>query len=123
MSAGEGVRRGYIYLVDFDPVPGSGVSKRRPVLVVQNDQGNAVGSTTVVVALSSRVPSRLYPFHVALPEQTLGRAGVIMCEQLRTVEMERLDREPLAQCPPDVMRRVEQALRHSLGLSSETTTP
>jgi mRNA-degrading endonuclease toxin of MazEF toxin-antitoxin module len=103
-------------------VPGSGLTKRRPALVVQNDQGNAVGSTTVVVALSSRVPSRLYPFHVALPEQILGREGVVMCEQLRTIEMERLDREPLGQCPPDVMGRVEQAMRHSLGLSSETTT-
>ena len=117
MNGFDGVRRGFIYLVDFDSVAGSGVGKRRPALVVQNDQGNAVGSTTIVVSLSSHLPSRLYPFHVALPEEVLGRAGIVMCEQLRTVEVERLDREPLAQCPSEVMEQVEEALRHSLGLS------
>ncbi len=122
MSGGAGVRRGFIYLVDLEPVAGSGESKPRPALVVQNDLGNLSGATTIVVALSSHIPSRLYPFHVALPAEVLGRAGVVMCEQIRTVEMERLDRQPLAQCPSDVMKQVEQALRHSLGLSVETAS-
>jgi mRNA-degrading endonuclease toxin of MazEF toxin-antitoxin module len=39
-----------------------------------------------------------------------------MCEQVRTVEVERLDREPVAQCPPEVMEQVDEALRYSLGL-------
>ena len=120
MTSDEGVRRGFIYLVDLDPVAGSGQGKRRPALVVQNDLGNVSGGTTIVVALSSHLPSRLFPFHVALPTQVLGRPGVIMCEQIRTVEIERLDREPLAQCPVDVMRQVEEAIRHSVGLSMET---
>jgi mRNA interferase MazF len=122
MTGDEGVRRGFIYLVDLDPVVGSGQGKRRPALVVQNDLGNVSGGTTIVVALSSHLPPRLYPFHVALPAQVLGRPGVIMCEQIRTVEMERVDRQPLAQCPPDVMQQVEQAIRHSLGLSAETAS-
>jgi mRNA-degrading endonuclease toxin of MazEF toxin-antitoxin module len=87
--------------------------------VVQNDLGNVAGATTIVVSLSSRMPSRLYPFHVALPAEVLGRPGVIMCEQIRTIEIERLDREPVAECPAEVMRQVEQAIRHSLGLSAE----
>lgn len=122
MSGEEGVRRGFIYLVDLDPVAGSGCSKRRPALVVQNDLGNVSGGTTIVVALSSHLPSRLYPFQVALPADVLGRPGVIMCEQMRTIEIDRLDRRPLAQCPPDVMRQVEQAIRHSVGLSVETAS-
>jgi len=120
MSADGTVRRGFIYLVDFDPVGGSGQGKRRPALVVQNDLGNVAGATTIVVSLSSRMPSRLYPFHVALPAEVLGRPGVIMCEQIRTVEIERLDRQPVAECPAEVMQQVEQAIRHSLGLSAET---
>ncbi|MCL5736015.1 MAG: type II toxin-antitoxin system PemK/MazF family toxin [Actinobacteria bacterium] len=122
MTAGTTIRRGFIYLVDFDPVAGSGQSKRRPALVIQNDLGNSSGATTIVVSLSSRLPSRLYPFHVALPPDILGRPGVIMCEQIRTIEIDRLDKEPLAQCPLDVMHQVEQALRHSLGLSNETNS-
>jgi mRNA interferase MazF len=122
MSGEEAVRRGFIYLVDLDAVVGSCQSKPRPALVIQNDLGNVSGGTTIVVALSSHVPSRLYPFHVALPADVLGRPGVIMCEQIRTVELERLDRQPVAQCPADVMRQVEQAIRHSLGLSVETAS-
>lgn len=122
MSQPAGIRRGFIYLLDVDPVPGSGASKRRPVLIIQNDQGNAFGATTIVIALSSRVPSRIYPFHVALPEEVLGRPGVIMCEQIRTVEMERLDREPLAECPPDIMAQVERAISLSLGLSPQSSS-
>jgi mRNA interferase MazF len=122
MSSPSSIRRGCIHLLDIDPVPGSGLSKRRPVLVVQNDQGNAYGATTIVVALSSRLPSRIYPFHVALPEEVLGRPGVIMCEQIRTVAMDRLDREPLAECPSEVMVEVERAILHSLGISPETSS-
>lgn len=122
MNAAQGIRRGFIYLVDLDPVPGGGREKRRPMLVVQNDLGNSLGSTTIVVALSSRLPSREYPFHVALPADVLGRPGVVMCEQLRTVEIVRVDPEPLAQCPPGVMSQVEKALKHSLGLSVETAS-
>jgi mRNA interferase MazF len=110
------VRRGCIYLVDLGPDTGSG--KKRPALVVQNDLGNRAGATTIVVALSSSVPPRRYPFHVGLPAEILGRPGIIMCEHLRTVSLERVDRQALGECPPAVMEQVEEALRLSLGLSA-----
>lgn len=112
------IRRGFIYLVDLDPVVGAGSSRPRPALVVQNDTGNAAGSTTIVVALSSHLPSRPYPFQVTLPPEVLGRAGVVMCEQIRTIDIARVDPQPLAQCPAEIMDRVEGAIRHSLGLSA-----
>lgn len=114
------VRRGGIYLVDVDPVVGSGPGKKRPALVVQNDLGNVSAGTTIVVGLSSRVPAKLYPFHVLLPAEILGKAGIIMCEQIRTVALERIGPQVLAECSPEVMKQVEEAVRHSLGLSSET---
>jgi mRNA interferase MazF len=110
------VRRGCIYLVNLDPDIGSGHGKRRPALVVQNDLGNGAGATTIVVALSSSVPSRLYPFHVRLPAEILGRPGIIMCEHMRTVSLERVDPHALGECPPAVMEQVGEALRYSLGL-------
>jgi mRNA interferase MazF len=119
--APEGVHRGGIYLVDFGPEPGRSEnmgdkSRLRPALVVQNDLGNEAAGTTIVVALSSRVPSRVYPFQVLLPAELLGREGVIMCEQVRTVSLERVDPRPLAECPRELMAQVEAALRVSLGL-------
>jgi mRNA interferase MazF len=127
------VRRGCIYLVDLSLQPGSGAGpgpsggpgssgrpKKRPALVVQNDLGNRFSETTIVVALSSKVPSRIYPFHVMLPQQMLGSPGIIMCEQVWTVGFERVDPEPLAECPSELMEQVDAALRVSLGLSPQT---
>ncbi|MFH0916522.1 MAG: type II toxin-antitoxin system PemK/MazF family toxin [bacterium] len=123
MMAEEKVRRGCIYLVALGPDGGpehAGRSRKRPVLVVQNDLGNLSADTTIVVALSSRVPSRLYPFHVMLPAEILGSPGIIMCEQIWTVSLERIAPQALAECPRELMDQVDAALRLSLGLSAET---
>jgi mRNA-degrading endonuclease toxin of MazEF toxin-antitoxin module len=113
--AAEGIKRGGIYLVDLGQ-DANGQARKRPVLVVQNDQGNRAGATTVVVSLSSVVPSQLFPFQVPLPAAVLGRSGVIHCEQVKTVSMERMEPSAVGECPPDVMRQVDEALRVSLGL-------
>jgi len=127
MMTGEEVRRGCIYLVDLclgdvaeSGPQGAAQGRRRPALVVQNDLGNLSSDTTIVVALSSRMPSRAYPFHVVLPADILGKPGIIMCEQIWTVSRRRVDPQALAECSADLMEQVEEALRHSLGLSAET---
>lgn len=109
-------RRGSIYYVDFDPVGGSEQGRLRPALVVQNDVGNQASSTSIVAAITSRVPSRRYPFHVWLPDGLLHRPSVVMCEQIRTVAIERFSSEAIAECPPDLMIEVNEALMRSLGI-------
>ncbi len=111
----EGVRRGGIHLVDLNSDENA-AAKKRPMLVVQNDQGNQAGATTIVVSLTSVTPSQVFPFHVHLPAEVLGRPGVILCEQMKTVSLDRVDARPLAQCSPQVMKQVDEALRLSLGL-------
>ena len=123
MTTGGEVKRGSIYLADLGPETGGqpgGRSKKRPVVVVQNDWGNAYSDTTIVVPLSSGMPSRSYPFHVELPADLLGKPGIVMCEQIWTLSLERLDLRSLAVCPAALMAEVDEALRHSLGLSAET---
>ena len=123
MTAGGEIQRGSIYLADFgtDSELQSGARvRRRPVLVVQNDWGNSYGDTTIVVPLSSGKPSRSYPFHVELPAELLGKPGIAMCEQIWTLSLRRLDSQSLAECPKWLMDQVDEALRHSLGLSAET---
>ncbi len=119
MVTPSGVHRGCIYWVDFDPVRGSEQGKRRPALVVQNNVGNLTADTTIVVAISSRIPSKPYPMHVRL-DGVLRKPGIVMCEQIRTVSLERVEPRAIAELPEEVMARVEDALRHSLGLSQET---
>jgi mRNA interferase MazF len=113
--AAEGIRRGRIYLVDLSADAG-GPAKKRPMLVVQNDQGNLAAATTIVVSLTSMTPSLPFPFHVHLPADVLGKPGVVLCEQVKTVSVDRVEPYPLAECSPDIMREVDGALRLSLGL-------
>ena len=110
------LRRGSIYWVDFEPVRESEQGKLRPALVIQNDVGNEFSSTTIVAPISSRLPARVYPFHVWLPEGILESPGIIMCEQIRTVAIERFTSGAVAACSEDLMRQVDEALRHSLTL-------
>jgi mRNA-degrading endonuclease toxin of MazEF toxin-antitoxin module len=111
----EDVKRGGIYLVDLGP-DASGQPRKRPMLVVQNDQGNQAGATTIAVSLTSVTPSQLFPFHVHLPADVLGRPGLVLCEQVKTVSLDRVDAWALAQCSAEVMGQVDEALRLSLGL-------
>ncbi len=109
------IKRGGIYLVDLGPDP-AGEPRKRPMLVVQNDQGNQAGGSTIVVPLSSVKPSQVFPFHVHLPAEVLGKPGVVLCEQLKTISLERVDSYLLAECSAELMQQVDEALRLSLGL-------
>jgi mRNA interferase MazF len=111
----EPIKRGCIYLVELG-LDAAGQPKKRPALVVQNDLGNQAGATTIVVSLTSINPSELFPFHVPLPPEILGKPGVILCEQVKTVSLQRVDPFPLAECSAEVMEQVDEALRLSLGL-------
>jgi mRNA interferase MazF len=112
------VRRGCVYWVDFDPVRGSEQGKIRPALVIQNNLGNLTSGTTIVVAITSQVPSKNYPMHVCLFLE--GKPAVILCEQIRTVSLERVNPRVIAELSAGTMEQVEEAVRHSLGLSQET---
>ena len=56
--------------------------------------------------------------HVRITLQ--GREAVILCEQIRTVSLERVDARPVAELSPEIMARVEEAIRHQFGFSEET---
>ena len=102
--------------MDFGEPQGSEQGYRRPALVVQNDLGNQASSVTIVAALTSRLPKKDYPFHVRVTPPLLPKEGVVLCEQLRTVAVARLEGPPMAMLPQTVMEQVDEALMHSLGL-------
>lgn len=110
------VARGGIYWADMDPVVSHEQGGRRPVLVVQNAQGNTFSPTTIVVAITRTRPRRPYPFLVAIPAGALSTPSVVNCSQVRTVDKSRLTAGPITTLDPDTMRRVDDALRASLGL-------
>jgi mRNA interferase MazF len=123
------VRRGEIYWVEFEPVKGSEQAGLRPALVVQQDIGNLNSPTTVVVALSRSIPSRIYPFIALLEEyeSPLGEKCVVNCSQVATIQQagptsrlrpRRGEQEihPIGRLSPAKMQEVDRALRYNLGL-------
>ena len=108
--------RGEVRWGDLDPIVGHEQAGRRPLLIVQNDAGNAASSTVIVAAITSRKPSREYPFLVALPAGTRSHPPLVNCSRIRTVDKSRLSGEPLAHLAPGSMAAVDDALPVSLGL-------
>lgn len=109
------VHRGEIYFADLNPVTGSEQGGLRPVLVLQNDIGNQHSPTTIVAAITSRIHKARLPTHVRVPKGGLEKDSVILLEQLRTIDKQRL-RDKVATLDRLYMEEVNEALGISLGL-------
>lgn len=113
------IKRGDIYYVDCGERTETSVTTgTRPAVIIQNDVGNAHSPTTIVALLSSspkRVLSPL-PTHVVLGKNDgVSRTCVVQCEQLRCVDVDSLG-DYMTTLNAENMRRVDDALRISLGL-------
>ncbi|WP_296969550.1 type II toxin-antitoxin system PemK/MazF family toxin [Tepidanaerobacter sp. EBM-38] len=111
------VRRGDIFYADLNPVVGSEQGGIRPVLVVQNDVGNKYSPTIIIAAITSQIDKAKLPTHVELPSKDYGleKDSVILLEQLRTIDKRRL-KEKITILDQDIMKKVDEALKVSLGL-------
>lgn len=115
--AKEQVRRGEIYFADLSPVVGSEQGGVRPVLILQNDVVNQHSPTVIVAAITTRVQKKRLPTHVLLTktETPLAHNSVILLEQVRTIDKQRLQ-DRIAKIGPQRMKEVDRALKISLGL-------
>lgn len=111
------VKRGDIFFADLSPVVGSEQGGLRPVLIVQNNVGNHYSPTVIVAAITSRITKPKMPTHVGMKggRDGLERDSVILLEQVRTIDKQRL-RDRIGALPVDKMRAVDNALNTSLGL-------
>ena len=82
------MKRGEVWLCALDPTVGSEIQKTRPCVIVSPDELNGRLRTVIVAPMTTG--SRPAPFRVAVTFQ--GKAGLILPDQLRTVDRERLVR-------------------------------
>jgi mRNA interferase MazF len=115
------MRRGEVRLVDLQPMRGSEANKRRPAVLVSNDQANATADrlgrgVISVVPLTSNV-DRVFPFQALLPAGVSGLRvdSKAQAEQIRSVAVGRVG-PALGWLPPELMRDVDDALRVHLQL-------
>jgi mRNA interferase MazF len=85
---GTAVKTGEIWLAQLDPTVGSEIQKTRPCVVVSPDDMNAHLRTVIVAPMATG--SRPAAFRVPLTFQ--GRQGLIVLDQLRTLDRVRLVR-------------------------------
>jgi mRNA interferase MazF len=113
--------RGEVRLIDLEPVRGSEANKRRPAVLVSNDQANATAArlgrgVITVVPLTSKV-QRVFAFQTLLPSGTSGLRvdSKAQAEQVRSVAVERVG-PVLGRVPEELMLALDDALRVHLRL-------
>ena len=89
------MKRGEIWLVNLDPTVGSEIKKSRPCLVVSPADLNDNLRTVIVAPMTSR--GYAAPFRV--PVTHAGVKGLIVLDQLRTVDKARLVKRMSAVSP------------------------
>jgi mRNA interferase MazF len=110
------IKRGDVFLVNFDPTIGSETRKTRPAVIVSNDINNAHSPFISISPISSKT-GRLYSFEVEIPAGTGGLTtrSKIMVNQTRAVDKLRLVKKT-GTLPPEIMQSIDRALKLHYGL-------
>jgi mRNA interferase MazF len=96
--------------VDYGIPLGHEQGKRRPAIVVSNNAFNHSAGMATVLAVTSRQQPR-YPSEVALPTHPgVVDRGVIMVQQIRTVDGARVVRIRGQVTDPVLQRQIEEAI-------------
>ena len=106
------IGRGEVWLDDLGPTRGREQSGERPVLIVSPDPVNQ-GPAGLVVAVPFTTRRRGIPTHVEVrpPDGGLHEIGFAMCEQVRSLAVERLGSRPFGSVPASVLDSVANRLR------------
>ncbi|MEO3945609.1 type II toxin-antitoxin system PemK/MazF family toxin [Gorillibacterium sp. CAU 1737] len=111
------VKRGDVFFAELSPVVGSEQGGLRPVLIIQNDIGNRFSPTVIIAAITAQIQKAKLPTHVEVEAAAHGfdRDSVVLLEQIRTIDKQRL-KDKITHLDDDMMKRVDEALMVSLGL-------
>jgi mRNA interferase MazF len=115
------IRYGDVYYADLSPVVGSEQGGVRPVVVIQNDIGNRFSPTVIVAPVSSRITKAKLPTHVEVKGKECGleRDSVILLEQIRTIDKQRLS-DKITHLNEEILDKIGVALLISLQRPQQT---
>lgn len=110
------VKRGEIYLYDFGVNEGSIQNGKRPVLIVQCDDGNQASQTTVVAAITTAIKKRYLPSHIILgANYGLSEPSMVLLEQLWTINQSELIKYIGSVDSEYTMKRINIGLKKAMG--------
>ncbi|QQY79722.1 mRNA interferase MazF [Keratinibaculum paraultunense] len=114
------IKRGEIYYVDLGFGEGSEIGKIRPCIIVQNDIGNLHSPTTIILPITHRLKNIWQPTQVILDKGMFNgngtTTGVVMGEQIRTINKTRIKSFTGERLSPQAMKRIEQSIKVSVGI-------
>jgi mRNA interferase MazF len=113
------ISRGEIYFVNLDPASGREQSGTRPVVVLSTNTINRLPLViTVVIGTKGANVTRDFPTNVRVPptESGLPLETVFLGFQVRSIDIGRFPPRPSGRLSSPALDRVEDAVRHSLGL-------
>ena len=98
------VKRGEIYWVKFDKKGvGTEIKKPRPAVIVSNDWQNEVSKRVIVLPFSTKIKKVYYPIELLI------ESGKIMCDQVKSIDKQRLG-DKLGELEPKIMLKVDEIL-------------
>lgn len=97
------VKRGDIIIINFDPVKGHEQAGKRPALVISNEKFYSIFKLAVILPITNNIKD--FPFHVLLDDRTKIK-GAILCEHLRTVDLEERKYNKVEELPEDILEEV-----------------
>ena len=111
------IKRGDIVLANLEPVKGSEQGGVRPVLVIQNNEGNKFSPTTIISPITSKEFTKEFPTNVMISkeESRLNKDSTIMLNQIRTIDKSRIIRK-ISLLDNFTMNKVDRAIKISLAI-------
>ena len=109
-------KRGDIYLANLNPFKGSEQGGTRPVLVLQNNDGNYYCPTLIVAPITTKLKKLNMPTHCCFEKvRGLDEPSMVSLEQIKTIDKCRIEKY-IGKMTRKQMAKVEDAIRESLGM-------
>ena len=112
-------QRGEVWCVDLDPARGHEQGRKRPAVIVSDDQfNNGPAGLLVVVPLTTKERERIpLRFRIEPPEGGLTQTSFALCEMVRSISKERLvGSSPLGKISERSLSAIAYRLRTLLDL-------
>jgi mRNA interferase MazF len=104
--------RGEVWFVELDPIVAHEQAKKRPCVIISANKFNhGKSGLVVIVPLTSK--NKANPLHVpiASPEGGVLTKSYALCDQLRTVSINRLSNSPLGVVKNSTLKLIEYMVK------------
>ena len=103
-------------MANLNPFTGSEQGGTRPVLVLQNNDGNIYCPTLIIAPITTKLKKQNLPTHCCFETvRGLSKPSMVSLEQIKTIDKSRI-KQYLGKLTKEQMTEVEDACKTSLGM-------